>query len=453
MSYLANQSLDGVSSFVSAYMSVWWQYLRWFAIGGITILGLYASLWWILKPSGADSIAFKSYLPALVMTMMAIILPASFSLLRTMSEMLKSRQAPGVRSSDTRNVTLIFGLVSALVIVLTYSALWADSKANAQSYPGALALLNWCVTYALWGWWRRDAANPLAASGVPCLCTMLLTQPVLQAQGFTNNFSSGVMGAFAVAALYFFQQWEGKKHQTSTPRRSDQLSLRFQRVLGYVLTKKYLRPLLLVVSIKSAVPQFVTLFIGFASMQAGSSLLGAILNACMLQTVVECTNKQALLPSLRMLSVPTGLHRSNLARQLFFIRLGQLIFVFCLFSVCLMLSSFVIDFRPMSDLDYQVLPMLLLAMWLLGASLGLWSMAAESSVFARIGFAITLSLFSLFSQYHLAIGQWENSVINDNASRDAVLFLVSAMIVAGLLLRRTNKRLNSKDLSLFCKPS
>jgi hypothetical protein len=453
MKFLASQSRHGFSIFVNAYVSLWWQYLRWFAIGAIGILGLYASLWSISKPSGADSIAFRSYMPVLVMTIMAIILPASFSLLRTMSVMLKSRQAPGIRSSDTRNVTLTFGVISALFIVLIYSAMWFIGKTSTQPYLGALVLLNWCVTFSLWGWWRGDIANPLAASGVPCLCTMLLTQPVLQAQGFTNGFSSFVIGAIAIAGLYLSQHWAGKKQLTSTPRRSDQYSPRFQRVITHMLTKKYLRPLPLVASIKSAVPQFVTLLIGFSSMQADSSLLGAVVNACMLQAVVECTNKQALLPSLRMLSIPTGLNRNNLAYQLFFIRLGQLFFVFCLFAVCLLLSSLVIDFRPMSVLDLQVLPMLLLAMWLLGAALGLWSMAAESSVFAKIGFAIMLSFFSLFSQYHLGIGQWENSVINETALRDSVLFLISAMIVTSLLLIRTNRRLSSKDLSLFCKLS
>jgi hypothetical protein len=309
-----------------------------------------------------------------------------------------------------------------------------------------------CLGFSIWGWVQWDRRMPILASGVPCLLVTLVVMPALQSHLATKTFTLGIVGSFAVLALALLSRWEFKRQHDQTVNRSKP-GLRLEAsVMKWVMARQSTRVFLLSFSMVSMASQFATLAMGFASLQASTTFSGALLNACVLQVILESNFKIGLMASLRTVWLPFGLHRKSLVFQLFFIRFTQLLLVFSLFAFILAALSLVIDFPPIEAIDLQVLPFLLLAIWVLGLSLALWSAAAKRSVFWSLVIALVLSPLVLFAQYHLGIGQWQTSVVNSQALRDAMLMLICAMAVSLAILIHANRLPATKDLSLFLKP-
>jgi hypothetical protein len=444
-------SSDQFANFAHAYTSLWWASLRWFAIGAVCMLIFFAALITYASVRQTDNSAIATFLPALPLTILAILLPASMSLLRTLSEILAARQLLASKHV-VKQVFFYIVFASLFFVIATTFALLGLGQTLSQSWPvmGLGAAL--CIGCALWGWFHWNKRMPIVASSIPCLVVTLVLMPALQSHLATNTFTLSVVGIFTVAALILYNRWEYKKQngqslKTSRPPRRFEIA-----AVQWMLARKPTRTLLLSFSMVSMVSQFVTLVIGFASLQAGSTFSGALLNACVLQVILESNYKIGLLSSMRTLWLPFGLQRQSLAFQLFVIRFAQLLFVFALFAITLATLSLVIDFPPMPAIDLQVLPFLLLAIWVLGVSLALWNTAAQRSIFWSLVIALVLSPLVLYSQYQLGIGQWQTTVVNNHALQDATVILLCSLLVSLIILIRTNRLLATKDLSLFLKP-
>jgi hypothetical protein len=444
-------SSDQFANFAHAYTSVWWASLRWFAIGAVCMLIFFAALITYAGVGQADSSALAALLPAVPLTILAMLLPASISLLRTLSEMLAARQLLSSKRLVKQMLTYIVGASLFFVITTTFAlaGLWQAAGRSWSVIGLGVAL---CIGCAVWGWFYWERRLPIIASSVPCMVVTLVLMPALQSHLATNTLTLNVIGTLTVVTLILFYRWEYKR-KIGQSLKISQPARRFETgVMQWMLAIKPTRTLLLSFSMVSMASQFVTLVIGFASLQAGSTFSGALLNACVLQVILESNYKIGLLSSMRTLWLPFGLQRQSLAFQLFVIRFAQLLFVFALFAITLATLSLVIDFPPMSAIDLQVLPFLILAIWVLGVSLALWNAAAGRSVFWSLVTALILSPLVLYSQYQLGIGQWQTTVVNNHALQDATVILLCSLVVSLITLIRTNRLLATKDLSLFLKP-